>query len=978
MNVSNRPASPVFAGRAEQLALLGEKLDSATGGSSATVLIGGEAGIGKSRLVAEFAGRSRAEPPLGAGARVLLGGCLELGVEGLPFAPFTAALRQAVRDLGADELAGLLPAGPRELARLLPDLGEPPAETENSRLRLFEHVRVLLGALTEPRPLALVVEDAHWADRSTRDLVTFLVHNLEGARVLLLVTYRSDELHRTHPLRPLLAELDRTDRVIRVELSRLTRREVGEQLAGILGRPPEPALVEEVYGRSAGNPLFVESLVDGDGALRAGLSDSLRDLLLAGVRRLPEETQRVLGAAAGAGNRVDDPLLAAVVGLDVDALADALRPAVDAHVLVPVEHGYAFRHALIREALSDDLLPGERTRLHLRYAEALQRDPSPTAGSTAELAHHWYAAHDAPRALAAAWSAAAEAKSALAYAEQLSMLERVLELWERVPDAAERIGSEHLAVLELAAAAARSSGAVDRGVMYANAVLEEIDEGAHPARAALALEGRGRMLRELGREAGMDDLRRAAKLLTAEPPSAARATVLASLAGALVIEPDYEEADALITEALDVAREVGDAATEASALLKLGCVRFERGDLEEALALDAEARAIAQRIGEPVIAACADNNEAAQYEMSGLHEQAIEAARRGMAYAAAHGLARTSGAFTAINLADSLTSLGRWDEAMEVARSAAELAPPPAHRAGLATVQGFIALARGDLAAAEAAVLATSAVFTSCYVSMQDQLPPIRLKAELRLAQGRPAEALDAVKTALRTYRTEITRTPHFSWPLLVVGAESSAAVRAADPRRADEADALLAELRAVAAVLRTATPVQRAQRATFLAEAGYEPGDTDEAGDWPAAVAAWEATDQPYPLARALLRATGAAASGDRDDAAGRLRRAAEIADRLGAVPLRRAADELARRGRLSLDGRPGEGQPDGAGPLTPREVEVLRLVAAGYSNRRIAGELFISVKTASVHVSNILAKLGVASRGEAAAVAHRDGLLR
>ena len=213
--------SPILVGRADQLATLDAALAAASQGRPATVLIGGEAGVGKSRLVSEFAERAR-----GAGARVLTGGCLELGADGLPFAPFTSVLRELVRDLGAARVAELLPSGAtRELARLLPEFGEPAGsdDADQARARLFEQMLILLGQLAERGPVVLIVEDAHWADRSTRDLLAFLIRNqqaLDG--VLIAVTYRSDELHRTHALRPLLAELDRITWVTRLELGKLT------------------------------------------------------------------------------------------------------------------------------------------------------------------------------------------------------------------------------------------------------------------------------------------------------------------------------------------------------------------------------------------------------------------------------------------------------------------------------------------------------------------------------------------------------------------------------------------------------------------------------------------------------------------------------------------------------------------------------------------------------------------------------------
>jgi predicted ATPase len=222
--VSNGAATLVLVGRARELAELDAALGQVRQGRPSAVLIGGEAGVGKSRLVSEFGARARAAGTV----RVLSGYCLDLSAEGLPFAPCTAVLRELARELGADGLAALLPAqGARDLARLLPELGEPGTEGDpgEARARMFAQMLALLEHLAEAGPVVLVIEDAHWSDRSTRDLLAFLIGNQRVlADLLIVVTFRSDELHRRHPLRPVLAELDRLDWVTRLQLPRLSRR----------------------------------------------------------------------------------------------------------------------------------------------------------------------------------------------------------------------------------------------------------------------------------------------------------------------------------------------------------------------------------------------------------------------------------------------------------------------------------------------------------------------------------------------------------------------------------------------------------------------------------------------------------------------------------------------------------------------------------------------------------------------------------
>ncbi|MFD0328878.1 ATP-binding protein [Streptacidiphilus monticola] len=301
-----------------------------------------------------------------AGACVVLGGCLEVGAEGLPYAPFATILRRLHRELGRElELA----AEGREssLARLLPDFGEavPEANDEFARARLFEHTARLFEKLTADRTLVLAIEDLHWSDRSTRELLAYLIRTLQQSRLVLVATYRSDDLHRRHPVRPYLAELERLRTVQRLELPRLDRLQVASQLAGILAPDePSPELVGRIWRRSEGNPFFVEELaVSVRQGCGTGLTDSLRDLLLVRVEGLPERTQTLLRVLAEGGSTVEHELLAGVLDWPEEELTESLRSAVGANIIGPSADGdgYRFRHALVREAVSDDLMPGSRS-----------------------------------------------------------------------------------------------------------------------------------------------------------------------------------------------------------------------------------------------------------------------------------------------------------------------------------------------------------------------------------------------------------------------------------------------------------------------------------------------------------------------------------------------------------------------------------------------------------------------------------------
>jgi DNA-binding CsgD family transcriptional regulator/tetratricopeptide (TPR) repeat protein len=963
--------SPVLVGRDSELRLLDGALAGTREGSPATVLLGGEAGVGKSRLVEEFGGRVTGQ------ARLLVGGCLELGESGLPFAPFTAVLRELVREHGADHILGLLPGNDAgELGRLLPAFGPPAGENHGglARARLFEQLLTLLQGLAEATLVVLVVEDVHWADRSTLDLLSFIVRNQQSAQGLLcIVTYRSDRLDSAHPLRPLLADLARLPTVRLLELGRLGRSCVTAQLRSLLGHEPAAGLSDSIYRRSEGNPLFVEALLASGGGSGDPPPHSIRDLLAGPLYRLSERTQHVVRTAAAGGALVDHALLTAVTGLSDPVLSRALRPAVSSNLLLVDEDAYRFRHALIREVVYADLLPGERTRLHVRYAEALERDQSlaPPGRAAVEVAHHWYAVakQHATRALRAAWRAAAESDRSLAYAEQLHMLTQVLDLWERVPDAAAQLGTGRQAVLEEAIRAALLAGEGDRAMSLIMIALAEIDPQADPARAGRILQQRGELRYALGLPGDIDDLRDAARLIP--PGNPARASALNSLATRLLTIPSEDEGRMVAEHAMREARAAGDATAEITAAINVAYALARAGDVTAQLPTFAQARLAAERLGDHDTLMHCYRCEADVLQGAGQYVQAAEAARRGLAVAGQAGLLRTFGPTQAGNLAEALVALGDWDEAIETIEHAIEFAPTPSLHAYLLVLRGSVGLARGDTALAEAATNYARVVFTRGTTYAQDLLLLLHLEVELLTAQDRPAAAVTLVQRALADATT--SSNPRYLWPFIAAAAGAATA----------EPGPLLAHLHALAARVPIIGAVQRAHQLTFVAET-----TPSSYPAWDRCAAAWQDLRQPYPHAQALLRAAIAAAEeGDTQAAAKRLCVAAENADQLAARPLRTRIDRLARLIRIPVV--PETSDADSTAPaeqpneqsrrrfgLTPRELEVLRLVADGRSNRQIAEELFISAKTASVHVSNILAKLGVPSRIQAAAVAHRIGL--
>uniref|UniRef100_UPI001F5F36F3 ATP-binding protein n=1 Tax=Actinomadura roseirufa TaxID=2094049 RepID=UPI001F5F36F3 len=375
----------MLIGRTAQLGALTAALDRAAAGTAGVVLVSGDAGVGKTHLVDALTATARDR-----GCAVLVGQCAELG-ESMPYLPLADALWSGAGAAApeAEAVRAALESRP-VLGGLLPDGdGGPGTASELGQQQLFGAVLGLLGELGRDRPVVLVLEDLHWADRSTRHLLTFLSRVLQRERVCLIGTYRSDDLHRRHPLRPVVAELLRLPNVTGVEVAPFRPGETAEYLAALAaGAAPVTAeVVERVHRRSEGNAFYAGELFSAESTgeeLPAGLAD----LLLSRVERLTEGAQRVVRAAAVAGRGVEDELVRRVSGLDEAAAGEALREVVSHQLLVPSGAGYTFRHALLREAVYADLLPGERTRLHAAFARLLAAAPQGRRGSAAELAHH--------------------------------------------------------------------------------------------------------------------------------------------------------------------------------------------------------------------------------------------------------------------------------------------------------------------------------------------------------------------------------------------------------------------------------------------------------------------------------------------------------------------------------------------------------------------------------------------------------------
>lgn len=746
-------SSPRFVGRVSELRRLDELLAASSAGSARTVVVGGEAGVGKTRLLGEFL--SNAGP-----VRVLCGGCADVEDSGPPFAPFVQALRTLHHELEPGAREELFASGRRELARLVPELGEPDevgasSASASAQARLFELLLGMLKQLAVERPVVVVVEDLHWADRSTRNLLGYLVRNLVADRVLVLATYRSDELPRGHPLRPFLAELHRSRAVERMELRPFTRAEVAEQIGEILGGEPAPLLVDTVFERSEGNAFYAEELVAvGEGSGGDALPPSLRDIVLARVEGLPRSAQDVIGVVAAGGRRVSEQLLAAVSPMTELERFEGLHAAITAQLLV-LEHPdvYAVRHALVHEAVYRELLPQQRTRLHLAYGQALSDNPELGGGQrfvAAELARHWHAAHDLPRALAASVQAARVAQESYGFAEAGRHFERALELWLSVPDSAHPEGLEISDLQRSAAEAANLAGDHARAAALVRSALASVDALTVPEQAGVLHQRLGRYLWAAGdSKAALDAYEEAVRLVPAAPDTPARARVLAARGQALMLISRYAESRTSCEEAIAIGRRVGARAEEGHARNTLGFVLACLGEPDRGVAELEVARRIAEEVGDldDLARAYLNLSELLVGPLNRLAE-GLAIALEGIEMANRLGLAQDYGVSLAANAASALYCLGRWEEALALLAQAEQRYPIEMAAIDLHQAFAKVLVSRGAFAPAAHHVRRAQRLMVST-IDPQYQAPLSARVAELSLWEGHPPQARAAAAYGL-------------------------------------------------------------------------------------------------------------------------------------------------------------------------------------------------------------------------------------
>ena len=987
-----------FVGRERELSCL----EGALGTDVRMVLVVGDAGVGKTRFAGECMRRAAA-----GGMVCVLGGCLPLAGE-LPLLPVADALGELSRLEDGRLLDGALGRVPRyvrtEIARLLPQLeaGDPGRGRVEGwqRERLFLAVAELLGAVAQESGLVVVVEDVHWADSATLDCLTYLARAASADAVTLVVTCRSDEVPLDAQLAGWLAHV-RSGGVEEIRLGPLSRGEAAQQIAALVGGEPPGRFADDLFARAEGNPFFTEQLVatalaelDGD-VLRPPslLPERLAELLTARASGCGSAAHAVLAGLAIAGRPLTEALLSEVAGLGSEAVREGLRELVARLLAASTSDGaYRPRHALLAEAVAAGLLPGERVVLHERTARALAATGDEMLA--AEVARHWAAAGRAAEELPARVAAAGAAERVFGYAEAAVHLQRAIELCLAAPTGGSTAHAAGIDVPRLyvrAIDALELSGDGERARELAQEAYRRFADHPDSATAAVAHHRAAHFQSIEAPAAGLPLIEEALRLFAQAPPSADHAEALLDYGMRFMVHAEGRlEAG---RSALDRAVEIAEAAGAATLIPRLlpwqGLQACNRGQVEEGFAILHRGRALAQASGDGTALLYLDICESDVLLKFGRFDDAADVALRGLQAARQAGLhAWVRARVLAANASEALLACGRTAEAAELIDPLIT-GPPDRDNWSIHECRSEIDLLHGDIGAATRRRQQIKP-WVDSVGSIEWARETRQRAADLALWAGRPADAIDEARQVLALYTApDLTI---FCGRLLVAGmrgcadlAEQARARRDGHAASAAQAaaDGLAFWVDQMAGAPFTDHPYVAtipAERATWDAERTRLAGTSDPAA-WSASAKTWEDLGCPHLAGYAWWRqAEAQLAAGLPRPAATTLRAAAAAAD--GHAPLLAQIHALATRARIPLHPPPDAvteaPPPDPLAPygLTGRELTVLRLVAAGRTNAQIGAELFISPRTAGVHVTNILRKLSVANRVQAAALAERAGL--
>jgi DNA-binding CsgD family transcriptional regulator/tetratricopeptide (TPR) repeat protein len=991
-----------FVGREHELSRLREAL----GGETRLLLVTGDAGVGKTRFVGE--GMRRA---VAGGLVWISGGCLPLA-EKLPLLPVADALGELSRLDGGGLLEAALGAAPpyvrAEVERLLPRLGTGETDTAGrdeggQREQLLSAVAELLGTVAGQQGVAVVIEDVHWADSATLDCLTYLARPGGRDAPTVVVTCRSDEASVDARVASWLAHVRSGGGMEEIPLRPMSRGEIKEQTAGLLGGEPPERLADDLYARAEGNPFFTEQLVsaamtDSPGSelrLPEGLPDRLAELLAGRAAGCGDDARAVLAGLAVAGRPLTESVLCDVTRLGLEAVRTALRELAAARLLAPstAEGGHRPRHALLAEAVAAGLLPGERVTLHERMATALQAAGRETLA--AEVAGHWQAAGRPAEELPARVAAAEAAERVFGYAEAAEHRLRAIELCQDQPAAALPAGIDlpHLYVRAIDALEMSGEG------VRACALAEEAYRtfAGHPDQATAAvIHHRAALFRSIeAPAAGLPLIKESLRLFEETPPSADHAEAWYDYATDFLFHAEGRQQASLtaLNRALEIADTSGAAALTARILGWLALHAFLRGQADEGFAALQRGRAMAEKSGDGMAGLELAVSESDALVTMGRFQDAADVALRGLRAVGQVGLgACFQATILAANASEALMACGRTADAAAVIDPLTAGAPDRTHWA-VHVRRAEIDVLRGNIDAATRRQQQVRASFGQLG-SIEMNREVAQCAAELALAAGAAGDALEEARQALA-----LLTAPDLTVScgrLLVAGMRACADLaESARARRNDhEAGAALAAAGDLASWVNQMADAPfndhpfvatiPAHRASWDAERTRLAAASDPAA-WGAAAQSWDGLGCPHRAGYAWWRQAQAQldAGQPASSAVAALRAAAAAAD--GHAPLLAQVRALAERARILLQD-PAAATAPGTAPttaapvpygLTGRELAVLRLLARGHTNAQIGAELYISPKTASVHVTSILRKLGAANRVQAATQAERAGLV-